>query len=109
MIQNIHDLPGPLVKALSPERHRPVPGRIGVTALIDSPLRRILTMRHFDEITEDASDSFWALIGKSVHYVIEQGDKNTEIKISQQVFGATLVGVVDYFKDGHIIDWKTTS
>ena len=106
---NVHNLPEPLVKALTPQRSKPVPGRIGVTALIDSPLRRLLNMRHFDEIEEDASDSFWALIGKSVHYVIEQSDKNTEIKIQQPVFGATLVGVVDYFKDGHVIDWKTTS
>jgi len=109
MVSNLHNLPEPLVKALTPERRKPVPGRIGVTALIDSPLRRLLTMRHFDEIIEDASDSFWALIGKSVHYVIEQGDKNTEMKISQQAFGATIVGIVDYFKNGHIIDWKTTS
>jgi len=109
MATNLYSLPAPLVKALTPERRRPQPGRIGISALIDAPLRRILTMRHFDDIQDEASDSFWALIGKSIHYAIEQSDRDTEIKIEQQTFGATLVGVVDYFKDGHVIDWKTTS
>jgi hypothetical protein len=109
MQTNIHNLPEPLVKALMVERRPVVPGRISVTSLIDSPLRRLLTMKHFDEITEDASDSMWSLLGKAVHHVIEKGNEDTETKIEAPAFGATLVGVIDYHKDGRVLDWKVTS
>ena len=108
-MQNIHDLPEPLVKALTVERRRPVAGRISVTQLIDSPLRRVLLRNHFDEISEDASENLWSLLGRAVHYIIEKGNEDTETKIEVPVFGATLVGIIDYHKDGRVIDWKVTS
>lgn len=106
---NRYNLPAPLASALTFERRAPVAGRISVTQLIDSPLRRILLMRHYNEIEEDVSENLWALMGKAVHYVIERGNEDTETKIEVPVPGATLVGVVDYHKNGHIIDWKTSS
>jgi hypothetical protein len=110
-MSNIYGLPEPLVKALTVERRPVVPGRISVTALIDSPLRRILSIRHGHEIEEDVSENLWSLLGKAVHYVIEKSDKATEIKIESDNLGlgVTLVGVVDYYRDGRIIDWKLTS
>ena len=100
-MSNIYDLPAPLVKALTVERRPVVPGRISVTALIDSPLRRILMMQHGHEIEEDISENLWSLLGKAVHYVIEQSDKATEIKIKANLAksGAILVGVVDYYRE----------
>ncbi len=110
-MSNNWDLPEPLVKALTVQRRPVVPGRISVTALIDSPLRRILSMQHGHEIEEDCSEHLWALLGQAVHYVIEKSDKATEVKIEAANWGdgATLVGVVDYYRAGKIIDWKLVS
>uniref|UniRef100_A0A6M3JIV4 PD-(D/E)XK nuclease superfamily protein n=1 Tax=viral metagenome TaxID=1070528 RepID=A0A6M3JIV4_9ZZZZ len=109
MATNLHSLPQPLVEALTPERRRPIPGRFGVTTLIDAPLRRILTMRHFDEITEDVSENIWALLGKMGHAVLEQNKEVSEIRFEKDLFGAKIVGVVDYSNDGVVIDFKFTS
>jgi len=108
-MSNVYGLPDPLARALTVERRPVVPGRISVTALIDSPLRRILSLQHGHEIEEDVSENLWSLLGKAVHYVIEKSDKATEIKIEVSSKDATLVGVVDYYKDSKIIDWKLTS
>jgi len=106
---NQYDLPEPLVRALTFERKAPVPNRFSVTHLIRSPLPRILLMQHYNEIDEDISGNLWALLGKAVHYVIEKSDKDTEVRIEANVDGSTVVGVSDYCKDGHIIDWKVSS
>jgi len=108
MATNLYSLPAPLVEALTPERRRPVPGRFGVTTLIDAPLRRILSMRHFDEITEDVSENIWALLGKMGHKVLEINKQVSEIRVEHPVDGATVVGVVDYAA-GEVIDFKFTS
>lgn len=108
MPTNIHDLPQPLVEALTPERRRPVPGRFGVTTLIDSPLRRILTMRHFDEITEDVSENIWVLLGKMGHKILEINKQVSEIRIEHPFNDATIAGVIDYTA-GEVIDFKFTS
>jgi len=105
---NKYNLPKPLVEALTPERHKPVPGRFGVTTLIDSPLRRILLLRHYDEIEEDVSEGIWALLGKMGHKVLEINKQVSEIKIEYSFGGATIVGIVDY-ADGVVIDFKFTS
>ncbi len=108
-MQNKYNLPKPLAEALTPERHRPVPGRFGVTALIDSPLRRILTMRHWDQIEEDVSEGIWALLGKMGHKVLEQNKQVSEIRLEQDLFGAKIVGIVDYSDEGTVIDFKFVS
>jgi len=107
-VSNVYDLPQPLVKALTVERRPVVPGRISVTALIDSPLRRILSMQHGHEIEEDVSENLWSLLGKMGHKTLEINFLVSEIKIEKPFGDATLVGVVDYF-NGEVIDFKFTS
>ncbi len=109
MVSNIHGLPKPLADALTPNRRKPIPGRFGVTALIDSPLRRLLTMRHFDQIEEDVSEGIWALLGTMGHRVLEQNKQVSEIRFEQDLFGAKIVGIADYSADGVVIDFKFTS
>jgi hypothetical protein len=113
-MNNIYNLPEPLVKALTSERKPPEYGRFSVTSLIDAPLRRCLSLKHFDELeeTSEVSDNLWILLGKAVHYVIEQANKGeeTEIKIEHDWNGkATIVGVIDYRGGNSIVDWKVTS
>lgn len=109
MLSNIYDLPQPLVEALTFERHRPQPGRFSVTTLIDSPLRRILMMRHFDQIEEDVSEGIWVLLGKMGHKTLEMNKRVSEIYIEKKFGDATLVGVLDYTDDCKVIDFKFTS
>lgn len=111
-ITNLYGLPQPMVAALTPERHKPEYGRIGITTLIDAPLRRILTMQHFDAITEDASENLWALLGKAAHYVLDQhtskGASEERIEFDHPL-GMRLVGVPDYYHERKVIDYKVTS
>jgi hypothetical protein len=110
MVTNNYNLPEPLLKALSPTRKAPVMGRLSVTALIGSPLQRILSIKHHGEIQEDASENLWALLGSAIHSVIEKhGVKNAEIKIEYPFESATIVGVVDYYDGKELADWKVTS
>lgn len=106
---NIHNLPAPLVSALTVLRKAPVPGRLSITSLIGSPLVRVLQMRHAGEIDEDVSENLWALLGSAVHQVIEKSASGTEIKLECQYEGANLVGVIDHYVKGCITDWKLTS
>jgi hypothetical protein len=107
---NKFSLPEPLVKALTPDRRPVVDGRYSATTLLNAPIIRILTKKHFNDIEQDVSEGLWALLGKAVHYVIEQsGGGDAEEKIEYPFNGATLVGVVDYNKNGWVIDWKLTS
>ena len=108
-MSNVYELPEPLARALTVIWTPPKPGRIGVTSLIGSPLPRILSIRHAAEIDNDISENFWSLLGKAVHYIIERSGPHTDIKIEHKVGGATLVGVIDYVENGHLIDWKLTS
>uniref|UniRef100_A0A6M3K0X8 Putative PD-(D/E)XK nuclease superfamily protein n=1 Tax=viral metagenome TaxID=1070528 RepID=A0A6M3K0X8_9ZZZZ len=109
MVSNTYNLPEPLVKALTPDRKAPVFGRISVTSLIDSPLRRVLAMRYYGQTNEDVSEGLWALLGTMGHRVLEGGSDCAEVKIEAPFNGATLVGVVDHTKDGEVIDFKFTS
>jgi len=109
---NNFNLPEPMVRALTSERRKPVLGRLSATALIDSPLRRILSLKHFEELTEDVSDNLWLLLGTAVHHVIEKSGHKDESEVKTVIdhdSGATLVMVMDYYKDGELIDWKVTS
>lgn len=109
---NLYNLPPPLYRALVPERRQKVMGRIGATDLIDAPLRRILQMKYFNDIQEDASENLWSLLGKAVHYVVEKaGSASTsEYKAEfEHESGALLVTVGDYYDNQILTDWKITS
>lgn len=43
-----------------------------VTTLIDAPRSKILTERHFDEITEDVSELIWSFFGNMGHLIAER-------------------------------------
>ena len=109
---NNFDLPAPLYKALTPDRRIPVLKRISATALIDAPLQRILKMKHFNDIKEDASENLWALLGSAVHVVVEKSGSvdTSEVKETyEHPLGVTLVTVGDYYDNEILTDWKITS
>ena len=62
-----------IVDAIKNSDNHVTHGDISVTQLIDAPQIRMLKMKHKDELVEDASDKLWALLGTTMHTVLEMG------------------------------------
>ena len=71
-VTNVHKLPTPIYKALTHSDYSKGHSNRSVTELIDSPRVRILRRQHKDEITEDASEMLWSVLGTSVHKMFEE-------------------------------------
>jgi hypothetical protein len=74
-ITNHANLPDAIVRAVvnDPYPHGKT-GDISVTTLISPPQMRILKKRHENDIEEDAADRIWALLGQSVHTILERAE-----------------------------------
>jgi len=70
-ITNNYNLPQSIVNAISFDERVPKENYISVTRLIDSPLIHQLMKEHWDDIKQDASSMLWSLLGKAVHYVLD--------------------------------------
>lgn len=109
-LTNIYNLPAPLVAAVTPTR-RPARGTISVTELIAPPQIRALTLRHYDDITEDVSDRIWALTGSLAHQLLAgygniEGHQ-VERTLSCEIEGVTVTGTFDLLRVGDtLFDWK---
>ena len=78
IFSNKYNLNAPLFHALTWDSYSRGKANISVTGLLKSPRQRILTERHQDEITVDASENLWTLLGRSVHNVLRESAKRTE-------------------------------
>ena len=64
------------------------------------PRIALLTKKHWKELEEDVSDSFWKLFGSAVHTILEDGDAGSnaiikEERLSVEVLGQTISGAID--------------
>lgn len=114
-ITNLTKLPEPLVSAVSRKRE-PRPGQISVTELISPPQMRALTLKHWTELTEDASERIWATMGQLMHKLLEEHARDSstehlfEHTLSSEVEGLTVTGTLDlYRRDGVLTDYKFVS
>jgi hypothetical protein len=112
-ITNELNLPAPLIAAVSKTR-QPVSGQISVTELISPPQIRALTIKHWDEITEDASERLWAAVGSLMHQMLESHADiprhQAERTLSTIVEGVNVTGTFDlYYEDGVLTDYKFVS
>ncbi|MBD0371893.1 MAG: PD-(D/E)XK nuclease family protein [Pyrinomonadaceae bacterium] len=113
-ITNLTRLPEPLVSAVSQKRE-PRPGQISVTELINPPQMRALMLKHWAELTEDASDRIWATMGQLMHKLLEEHARESdehliEHTLSSEVEGVTVTGTLDlYHRDGVLTDYKFVS
>ena len=113
-ITNLTGLPQPLVSAVSQKRE-PRPGQISVTELINPPQMRALTLKHWAELTEDASDRIWATMGQLMHKLLEEHGRASEEHLIEhtlaaEVEGLTVTGTFDlYRRDGVLTDYKFVS
>ena len=113
---NKHNLPDPVVRALtSYEKGEKVEG-LRVTTLIDSPRISQLRQKHAADITEDVSDMVGKVMGTAIHEVFERAASNayvSEERLSHTVDGTVISGAIDYQfeSDGEIDlkDYKSTS
>jgi hypothetical protein len=88
--------------------------RLGITTLIDSPRKALLTIRHWHELEEDVSNSLWRILGSAVHYVMDkttQTHRLVEEKIEVEIDGTTVVAKPDLYDDTDkaVSDYKITS
>jgi hypothetical protein len=111
-------LPAPLVKAISRPRPQYGPKTVSITTLIRPAQITGLEHQHEDNISEDAADRLWALMGTLLHDVLEghaQGLENTiaEQRLEMLLAGWTITGKYDlteFILDNEdLSDWKFTS
>lgn len=116
-ITNFNNLPEPLVKAVSHQRKR-IPGVISVTELITPPQLRALSIKHDNEIQEDASERLWALMGTMLANALEKHAEDldghkAEEQLETEILGWKVTGRYDLSTlklDGELLtDYKLTS
>jgi len=112
IITNKLNMPDAFVKAIQNSRHN-ADKCLSATTLLKGTKEIILTDRHFDEITIDASDEVWAVFGTAVHSILEhqEDDAFKEESFSVDVLDYKVTGKVDRYDMKHetIEDWKTAS
>lgn len=109
-LTNVHNLPETIVKALA--TWKPSTDGFSVSELINSPRIVQLTRRHWDEMTEDVSERIWALLGNSVHYILQKGavsDSLAEERLVATFNGVKIRGRPDLWHNQVIDDYKVTS
>lgn len=110
-ITNKYNLPSGFVKAISTVPHNKE-GALSATTLINGIKNIILTQRHWNEITKDASDFVYASFGQAFHKLMEDNtDEGAELPVETIFEGITVTGRIDIYdeKTGLIGDYKTVS
>lgn len=109
---NKMNLPQSFVNFVSTARHNE-PGTLSATTLLKGDKEIILSDRHFDEMTQDASELVWASFGTAFHLLMEKQDDDSfkEEKFEVDVDGWKVTGRVDrYDMENEVLeDWKTAS
>lgn len=109
---NLHNLPAPMVAALS-GGWPPNPKTLSVSSLIGPPRIRTLLIRHWDRLEEDVSGRLWALLGTALHDVLASHASGKEVlaeqSIKTEVGGILVSGRPDLYHDGIVDDYKITS
>jgi len=113
-LTNNANLPSPLVKAILNDGYDRGACDFTVTELLQPPRARALVAQHYGEITEDAADMIWRLVGQIGHAILERAADPTysEHRFYGKVAGKMISGRADLHFDGgyyHIWDYKFTS
>lgn len=111
-ITNKLGLPQAIVDAVTNDSYSKGDADISVTGLLSPPRQRILKEKHQDEIVEDVSERIWALLGQSIHTILERANRDAiaERRLSIEVEGWKVSGGMDvYEENGTLHDYKITS
>jgi hypothetical protein len=112
IITNFSNLPDPLVQAVSRDPYNAGASDISVTKLISPPRKVALEKQHANELTEDAADRLYALLGQIGHLILERSGRQgmIEKRFFTTMDGWILSGQVDILmQSATIIDYKFTS
>lgn len=109
-ITNYQNLPQPLVDAVKNDAYVST-GDISVTTLLKPPRVVALEKQHAHEITEDAADRIWSLMGQIVHGILERAEKTgtAERRLEATVEGWVVSGAMDRYVDGLLQDYKVVT
>ena len=112
-LTNKYNLPNVIKRAVANDPYDSSGSDISTTRLITPPRIRVLEARHWENLTEDVADKIFALLGSSVHHVIERAvtdEDIAELRLFHEVNGWTLSGQFDLLTSkGELIDFKVTS
>lgn len=116
-VTNKFNLPQPFVDLVSGDTYSKGESDITTTGLAQPPKIAELTRRHSNEITMDASEKVWTMMGTANHYVLEQiALRNPERYVTEQRFyldidGVKLGGQIDLFdrETETLWDYKVSS
>ena len=117
-ITNKYNLPEALIAAISNDKYDGGHGDISVTSLIAPVQQRRLGLKHWDALEEDASERIYALLGSSVHHVLQlAGEKLqedgrdiiTEKRFYHKIGGKNLSAQIDLYENRNLYDFKVTS
>ena len=112
IITNDFDIPEALYNVIVSGIQKPSANIMRVSELVNPPLIKQLRLKYWDKIEVDASDFLWAVLGRSVHYILEKGTPENAIgeeRISVDTKWGTLSGQSDLYHKEGIEDWKVTS
>lgn len=111
-LSNSQNLPQPLYDAVKNDPYSNGGADISVTSLLKPPRQRALEIKHSDQITEDAADRIWSLMGQIVHGILERAsvDPVAERRLTVKCLGWTVSGGMDaYYDHGLVQDYKVVT
>lgn len=115
-LTNRNDLPETIINVIKRPEYNKGKSNMSVTELLNSPRIVQLKRKHWDDLTEDASDMVWSIFGTAIHGVLEHGKDDHHIveeRIHVVLDNMHISGAIDLQEievDGIILsDYKTTS
>lgn len=118
LITNKYDLPDTISRAMVKQNslYNAGPVNTSVTSLIQSPRIALLRKKHFNDLTRDVSENFYALLGSAAHHILELGATENMIveeRLYMDIDGWKISGALDvqeiHGDEIDIYDYKVTS
>lgn len=112
-LTNKYALPDGLVRAIQNDPYDKGSSDFSCTGLLKPPRQAELMRRHAHEITEDASDRIWSLLGQATHVICERGNKSdlVEKRFFAKFDEYTVSAQIDSLdlQSGVLSDYKVTT
>lgn len=104
-------LPSPLVRAITNDPYDKGDCDYSTTSLIKPARIVALEKQYGDQLTEEAADRIWSLIGQIGHTILERAGGNdiVERRLFATFEGTRISGQVDIIEGTHLQDYKVTS
>ncbi len=97
-LTNKYDIPQTFINVLERPTYNKGKAHLSATQLLNSPKIVALTRKFDEEITQDASDMVWSLVGSAIHNFLEHGKDEhhlVEERIHTEHDGWHITGAID--------------